>query len=71
MEYELKSNIFDLTTKLHHFIFVRDKIQFKNYLKIIEQLNFEHYKLTGQYYVDKNRIIQYYEILWEVQWIKF
>jgi hypothetical protein len=70
LRYKLESEIFNIVVAIAHNEVIRNKNMYKLTLLSLESLNEEYRKLYGDYYIDKNKILRYYEKVWEIQWIK-
>lgn len=70
LRHKLEKEIFDIVVAIAHSEVVRNKNMYKLTLLSMETLNEEYRKLYGDYYIDKNKILKYYEKIWEIQWTK-
>lgn len=68
-ELDIRINIFDMTVMLHKALFLKKKTKYQLCLTTIEDLNKDYKSLMGKNYIDNDKIIKYYELLWSVKWI--
>lgn len=70
LRYKLEKEIFDIVVAIANSEVVRNKNMYKLTLLSMETLNEEYRKLYGDYYIDKAKILRYYEKIWEIEWTK-
>jgi hypothetical protein len=68
---EIQDSIFDLLEFLYKAENNRNKNSYKLALASIDLLNKDHKDITGHYFVDEKRIMEYHEKQWSVEWKKF
>lgn len=61
----LESNLFDIIYELHTNLTLKNKDQYKLCLAALDQLNYDYFELTGKYYINRERVIDYYSKLWD------
>ncbi len=61
----LESDMFDVIYELHRNLNVKNKEQYRLCLIALDQLNIEYFQLTGKYYIERKRILDYYSKLWD------
>lgn len=63
----LEEAIFDIMEKLHYFLGVKDKPSYELAVKTLNMLNEDYKELTGEFFLEPERILSYYSKLWEMQ----
>lgn len=64
--YKIESNIFDVIHELHKTFMFKNKERYKLYLVALDELNSDYKKLTGNYYINEFKALEYYEKLWKM-----
>lgn len=62
---KLESDIFDVIYELHINLNLKNKQQYRLCLLALDNLNIEYFQLTGKYYIERKRILEYYSKLWD------
>lgn len=61
----LESDIFDVTYQLHINLKNKNKPAYRLCLLALDQLNIDYFHLTGKYYIERKKILDYYSKLWD------
>jgi hypothetical protein len=67
---EIKVNILDLIESLYKYQYNLNKPAYRICLAGVELLNYDYFKVTGTYYIDKHVILEYHRRQWEIKWIR-
>ena len=64
--YELEDQIFQTLEGLYQAFEYKKKDNYRLALGTLELLNMEYKVLTGVYFIEENRILDYYSKMWEI-----
>lgn len=63
----IEEAIFDIIERLHYFVGVRDKSNYKLALQTLDLLCSDYKDLTKEDFFKNNEILNYYSKLWEIE----
>lgn len=68
---DLEDLIFQCIESIHQAKYTLNKPKYDLALATLDLLNEEYNQANNYYYIEKNRILKYYEDKWEISWKKY
>lgn len=62
--FKLESTLFEIIYGLHYALKTKNKNLYKQGLLALDAINNDYKKLTGKYYIDELKVLDYHSKLW-------